>query len=173
MDQRCKGDENGQVMDTQNPPRSHFGNPFLIMNPPEKSFLEPFSDREGKLRSPEKVSEKGFSGFRKTTPMLLSPKPRDTPPLVFIPRTPQVVLGPLYHDGGGSPGGAFGGGGGSRYQLPGCTTWDTLLPAYEHSLERHTMFGCAPHGKSWKHCCGILACFPINMTRISTVPSFG
>ena len=47
------------------------------------------------------MSEKGFSGFWKTAPMLFYPKPRDSPPLVFIPRSPQVVLGPLYLDGGG------------------------------------------------------------------------
>ena len=53
--------------------------------PPEKSFWEPLSDHEGKPRSPEKVSEKGFSGFRKTAPMLFYPKPRDAPPLSFHP----------------------------------------------------------------------------------------
>ena len=59
------------------------------------------------------VSEKGFSGFRKTDPMLFYPKPGDRPPLIFIPRTPQVVLGPLYLDGGGGPREArFRGGGG-------------------------------------------------------------
>ena len=47
------------------------------------------------------MAEKGFSGFRKTAPILFYPKPRDAAPLFFIPRTPQVVFGPQYFDGGG------------------------------------------------------------------------
>ena len=55
--------------------------------------------------------------------MLFYPKPRDGTPLVFIPQTPQVVLGPLYLDGGGPREARLGGGG-----VPG------------------TSFPVAPHG---------------------------
>ena len=110
------------------PVRSHFGNPFLIMNPPEKSFREPLSDHEGKPKSPEKGSEKGFSSFRKTAPMLFNPKPRDAPPLAFISQSPQFVLGPLYLNGAGPREARFVWGGGYQYQLPGCTTMCGRLP---------------------------------------------
>ena len=67
------------------------------------------------------MSEKGPSGFRKTAPMLFYRKVRDAPPLVFIPRTPQVVLGPLYLHGGGVPG-----------RLVFCGVPDTSFPVAPH-----------------------------------------
>ena len=80
------------------PPRSHFENPFLITK----------VSREVPRRCP-----RGGSGvFEKPPLCCFTLNPGTPPPLVFIPRTPQIVLGPLYLDGGGgSPGGPFGGGG--------------------------------------------------------------
>ena len=68
------------MLDTHTKSQSHFGKLFMIMNPPEKSFGEQRFDQKGKPRSPEKVSEKWFWGFRKTAPIMFYPKYRDAPP---------------------------------------------------------------------------------------------
>ena len=78
--------------------------------------------------------EKGFSGFGKTAPTLFYSKPRDAPPpLVFIPRTPQVGLAPLYLHGR-SPGGPFRGAG-----VPG-----TNCPVYHIFEVIAGMLPCEP-----------------------------
>ena len=110
VQRRKTSTSDGQSHRIRNLPEKSFWNPFLISNPPGKSFREPLSDQEHDPRNPPKVSEKGFSGFRKTVPMLFYPKPRDGHPLVLIPKTTQVVLGALYLDGG-----PFGGGRASQY----------------------------------------------------------
>ena len=89
----------------ETPPRSHFGNSFLIMNPPEKSFWELLSDQEGK-------PTRGSRVFEKPPKCCFTLNP-GTAPLYFSSPEPLKLFWARYTSmGGGSPGGQFGGGGG-------------------------------------------------------------
>ena len=76
-------------------------NTHQISFPPQKLFWEPFSDQEGKPRSPEK----GFAEFLKTTPMWFycEPKPPPPPPRFSSPEPLKLFWARKTLVAGGSP----------------------------------------------------------------------
>ena len=96
---------------SETPPRTHFGNPFEILNrPPRSHFEKPFLIREVSREVPRRCPRRCSRVFGKPPLCCFTLNPGTPRPLVVFRRTPHFVLGPLYLDGEGSLGGPLWGG---------------------------------------------------------------